>query len=361
MRTAKPASRTSPSIRPSNEPLTYKRGCGRGDESEAAADCSEVLTGEETTASEEGHVEIEAEDVQPRQTLITPTLPTQQEIDDHMVDHTPYRAWCDACVAGRGQETPHRPVDPDRRNISVVSFDYFFVTSDGMYLRKDWDKIEDRENRSYLKVLVVQDSMHKNVFAHGIERKGADDDGYAVQCIVQDIQWLGFTKVILKSDNEKSIVRLLRESLKALRVDGECADGQGMEQVGEEHPPPYDPQANGAVEAAVKSVKGLMRTMLYGLQVRLKRKIPPTHPVVAWLASHSASVHRWRTRGTDGRTPYERARGRPFSTRLAEFGEYVKYKIRQKPGIESSNLNARWSFGIFFGNLYSDWPIHYVF
>ena len=194
---------------------------------------------------------------------------------------------------------------------------------------------------------MVHDSLNKNVFAHAVDKKGADEDGYAVQCLVKDVQWLGFTRIILKTDNESSIVRLLRESLKALRIDTTCGDGEGMQQVSEEHPPPYDPKANGAVEAAVKSVKGLCRTMLYGLQLRIARKIPPTHPIIAWMVTHAAAVLRWRNKGRDGRTPYERTRGRPFTTRLVEFGEFVKFKVRNNG--EPSNLEARWKHGVFIG------------
>ena len=52
----------------------------------------------------------------------------------------------------------------------MISFDYFFITSDGMHNRKEWDKIEDRESKAHLKILVVYDGMHKNISAHGVEQ-----------------------------------------------------------------------------------------------------------------------------------------------------------------------------------------------
>ena len=37
-------------------------------------------------------------------------------------------------------------------------------------------------------------------------RKGIDAKGFAVSSLVADVLWLGYTKIALKSDNEKPIV-----------------------------------------------------------------------------------------------------------------------------------------------------------
>ena len=39
--------------------------------------------------------ELKAEDVQPCKTKQTPILPSQSEVEEHNIDHIPYRAWCD--------------------------------------------------------------------------------------------------------------------------------------------------------------------------------------------------------------------------------------------------------------------------
>ena len=58
---------------------------------------------------------------------------------------------------------------------------------------------------------------------------------------MEDIKWLGYSKVVLKSDNEPAIVKLLTEALRELRISG-------LLEVLEKHPPEYDPQANGSAE-----------------------------------------------------------------------------------------------------------------
>ena len=52
------------------------------------------------------------------------------------------------------------------------------------------------------KCLIVKDQNSKCIFGHVVPKKGRDADGYAVDCVKKDILWLGYTKVILKSDNE---------------------------------------------------------------------------------------------------------------------------------------------------------------
>ena len=70
-----------------------------------------------------------------------------------------------------------------------------------------------------LKVLVVKDSRSKAVFAHVVDRKGTDSEGYAVTRIVEDIAWLGRTKVASKTDNVCAIVTFLKESLRAAKME----------------------------------------------------------------------------------------------------------------------------------------------
>ena len=157
--------------------------------------------------------------------------------------------------------------------------------------------------------------------------------------VVADVLWLGYSKVLLKSDNEPAIVKLLKESLATLKVSG-------VDQVGEEHSPPYDSQANGAVEAAVKQVKARIRTMKLCLERRIGKHIPPRHPIMTWLAPHAASIVRYRVRGQDGQTPYERIRLRPFNGRLICFGDKCRCKNRSKEKVEDKN---RFHQGIFLG------------
>ena len=71
-----------------------------------------------------------------------------------------------------------------------------------------------------LKLLVVKDTKSKAVFAHAFPQKGIDEKRFSVDMVVADVLWLGYSKVLLKSDNEPAIVKLLKESLATLKVSG---------------------------------------------------------------------------------------------------------------------------------------------
>ena len=100
---------------------------------------------------------------------------------------------------------------------------------------------------------MVKVTKSKDVFADAVPQKGIDDKRFAFYCIVEDLLWLGYAKGLVKSDNESAIVKLLKGSMAALKVEGLDAS--------EEHLPPYDSQANGAIEAAVKQVRSRMKTL----------------------------------------------------------------------------------------------------
>ena len=66
-----------------------------------------------------------------------------------------------------------------------------------------------------MKVIVIYDSKSKAIFAHAIPQKGIDEAGYCVECFADDILWLGYARVIVRSDNEPAIAKLVREVLAA--------------------------------------------------------------------------------------------------------------------------------------------------
>ena len=76
---------------------------------------------------------------------------------------------------------------------------------------------------------------------------------------------------------------MLHEALRAMKTSV-----VGMDQIGFEHPPPYDSRANGSVENACKQLKGQIRTLKLGLEQRIQKRIPEEHPVMTWLVEHAA-------------------------------------------------------------------------
>ena len=69
--------------------------------------------------------EIEFEE-EPSEAVTVPRLrdpgePTQQELDDHVKTHVPFRGWCPHCVRGRAKNAPHPIVSRDADAIPVIS------------------------------------------------------------------------------------------------------------------------------------------------------------------------------------------------------------------------------------------------
>lgn len=171
-----------------------------------------------------------------------PQEPTKNEYEEHMATHWPYRSWCPFCVMGRGKSNSHKRNSDlsDNRDsrIPVVSVDYMFMT------KPKGD--EDRDAGMPTIVMVDRDSGH--VSADMLPEKGNVPN--AVKRLSHNLQFLGYKRIILKSDQEPAIV-----NLKAALVR------ERPEDIMTEASPVNEHQANGQVERAVRTVQGQIRTM----------------------------------------------------------------------------------------------------
>ena len=288
----------------------------------------------------QGH-ELEApeEEASPQKTVSRPEMPSQAEIDSHRIDHIPYRAWCPECVEGFGRERRHHAGDVSERSIPTLACDYMYLTDKGALSREE---LTEGERVGATCVMVAKCSATQCLFAHTVPRKGVDDDGYIVERLRKDIAWLGHSKVMLRSDNEPAILKVMEKVAKAARASG------GVDAVSCEGSVPYDPQTNGMAEGAVGIVKGQFRTMLKGLQRSIQGRIPTDHPAMAWLVGHAAYVRNARIIGSDGRTAHQRPRGTKGTTTFLAFGKLCRYKARaQEAGIGSDQ--DRWGAGVRLG------------
>ena len=285
------------------------------------------------------------EDVVPPRVHIDPGQPTDRDVEEHRdAAHLPYRNWCPECVSGRGTGEQHRK-RPEESKVPTIAFDYLIINRAGKVVVRG--TADDEEIA--LKVLVVKDSKSKAVFAHGVRVKGPGDDGYPIRCLANDIKWLGYSVVRLKSDNEPAILKLLKDALVAVRVEV-AEDEEEEKTIQEEHPPAYDHASNGLAENAVKAVEGLMRTLKMDLENRLGRSVPNEHPLMHWLVEHVAWALTTRLRGHDGLSAYQRSRGKTYGKRLVRFGEKVLYKLpAEGPQAPVDKLQPRWRYGQVLG------------
>ena len=114
-----------------------------------------------------------------------------------------------------------------------------------------------------------------------------------------------------------------------------------------EESPVSESKSNGEIEKAIQTVQDQVRAVKGSLESRYGQHIPRDHPSVPWLIRHaSQTLNRFHI-GKDGKTAYERMKGKQFKREVAEFGECVWYF---KPGIKGKNkMEPRWESGIWLG------------
>ena len=285
--------------------------------------------------------------------------PTEEEVENHRLCHHPFRSWCPHCIRGKALGEQHRRCGHKSR-VPIGGVDYFFLTSgDGeqeelVKLRGELDMDDATVNQErhagrLVKCLLFRCHTSKAVFAWTIPYKGDGEDGYVTGLLVTALKWLGYTRYILKSDNEPALLAMAHAAMKMARVEI-----PEMEQLTEEHPTAYDSQANGATEVGVRAMRGDIRTARSDLEDRLGAQVPISHPIMAWLVRHVGFTRTAFVRQSDGRTPWETIRGRPYSQRLYHFGERVHWKLPTK-GPKSQprgNASDMWQAGIYLGNEY---------
>ena len=266
----------------------------------------------------------EEEEAQQAAGIRDPGAPTLREIAEHELTHLPHRSWCHACVAGRSRDRPHKRLDGrDPSAIPCVVFDYGFFGGLG-----------DEEAQA---VQIARDVGTGMLFAHIVPRKGLVAD-HGVAQMLKDIERLGHKKMCLKCDGEASLVAIQHE-VKRVRADDTLL----------ENSPAGDSRSNGIAERAVQSISEQVRVVRNSLETHIQAKIPGTHPVTCWLVEHCADLLNKYQKGQDGRTAYQRLRGKPWLHEMVAFGEKVHYKINLKEWDKRYKLEARWGEGYFLG------------
>ena len=267
----------------------------------------------------------EAEEVRDQKLLKDPGAPTAEEIEKHNVTHMPYRSWCPVCVEGRARDKHHRRgEEQDDKGIPEIVFDYGFLGAKG-----------DEETMA---IQIAKDRRTRMIFAHVVPRKGFADEHGAAE-MIRDIEKLGYSDIILKCDGEAAL-KTIQEVVRHRRENGKTIL---------ENSPVGDSRANGAAERAVQSVSEQVRVIRRGLEQRLGLKLSCKHPVLSWLVEHSADLISKYQVGDDGKTAYERWKGKKFTLEEVEFGEKVHYRLNLKNKPQQEKLEVRYGEGFYLG------------
>ena len=215
-----------------------------------------------------------------------PVLPSAGDVAAHNLTHLPPRPWCPVCVKAKIKEEPHKRAqgaDESKGGLPIVGLDYATVNE---------EEINDLE----MIVGFIEGTGEK--LAHQVSEKGLADD-WAARKIVKDLEEMGCSQIILKTDGEP-IITALQWKIQAMREAKTIP----------RKPPAYDPQANGPCEKAVQDVVGQLRCLVLALQARLGVAIDTRLPIVQWALEHAVFLLNHYSVGHDGMTAFERKTGR---------------------------------------------------
>ena len=123
------------------------------DARETAVNAQRLLQHSEST--EEANIKV----------LRSPADPTSAELEAHNVCHLPFRAWCRACVAGRGRADHHRRLDTEDAGKATLACDYAFMGK-----RTEVEKAD----ATTVPILVHRCSVDRWITAHPVKAKGPE-------------------------------------------------------------------------------------------------------------------------------------------------------------------------------------------
>ena len=127
--------------------------------------------------------------------------PSQEEWENHMRTHIPYRKWCPHCVRGKRKAGMHAKVEDDLKEteeVPLISFDYM----------QQHSASGGEEDIEVLQILVLFERGVKWMSANVVPAKGVN--GYAVQAAGREIDLAGLRRLVVKSDQEPALEELLR-------------------------------------------------------------------------------------------------------------------------------------------------------
>ena len=125
-----------------------------------------------------------------------PMKPSPEEVESHLVSHLPFRSWCTSCVRGRGLSIRHGRIDHSTEQIATISVDYVFLAKEG-------------ERAADTPILVAKDRFTKFIWAIPVPSKGTEHV-HGSNMLLEAVRESGYKRLILKSDQEPSIVSVCR-------------------------------------------------------------------------------------------------------------------------------------------------------
>ena len=171
--------------------------CGAGIRGGVICPFTDKQPGVSSTTGVEANTEIHQEEGEEEANVRvpkSPVRPSKQAIEEHYArGHLPFRSWCEICVKAKGKENPHWSNKRGERDMPEVSIDYAFL--------------KDEPGGESLTIVVIKCQGTKAIMAHPVMCKGRSTQDAVDDC-VGSIKDLGYSRLIIKCDQEPALVDL---------------------------------------------------------------------------------------------------------------------------------------------------------
>ena len=131
--------------------------------------------------------------------------------------------------------------------------------------------------------------------------------------------------LLVKSDQEPAVKAILSDA-------GRVRSSEGGGRYIMEQSPVGSSASNGVVERAIQSVEQQVRVLKSAVEGRWGVKLETRHPVIPLVTEHAAVLLNRFEVGHDGKTAYERNKGKKAKVLGMEFGEAILWKRRPVGG-----------------------------
>ena len=180
----------------------FSRLSKRGGKEKCLKRMLEHVRAQELIAANSATVKIQRENSRVPAEQSRPVVPSQSMIDGHALTHYPYADWCETCVMHKARQDAHVVQEHDRKQHSVVSFDFGFAP------RTDGDK---------LTVLFIHDQFTKLMGAIPTPQKGGKSLNYIVTEVVTFIMQTNHKEISLRCVCEPATLAILDSVKKTCR------------------------------------------------------------------------------------------------------------------------------------------------
>ena len=116
-----------------------------------------------------------------------------------------------------------------------------------------------------------------------------------------------------------------------------------------EAPAKCEQTENGLIEEAGKTIREYFCTFLSQMEDGIDDKIPLDSAIIPWIVRWAAICYSRYAVGKDGRTAYERLRGRTCRAMVIPMGGKVWYKQLGDGGDRKNKAETEWHSGVWLG------------